>query len=98
MIVDRNEARRIARLARLEMDDATLDRMAQEMSGILDYIDQIRDVESSVTAPQQAGPVALREDKTREAGVSSQVAANAPHWRDGFFVVPKVIPGSDAGE
>ena len=97
MIVDREEARRIARLARLEMDDPTLDRMAREMSGILDYIDQLRDVEG---AGESAPPLAseLRADHAREPGVSSQVAANAPDWRDGFFGVPTVIPVSESGE
>ena len=98
MIVDRDEARRIARLARLEMDDATLDRMAREMSGILDYIDQLRDVDCGDVRAPEAIATSLREDEAREAGVSGQVAANAPDWRDGFFVVPQVIPVSDGGE
>jgi Asp-tRNA(Asn)/Glu-tRNA(Gln) amidotransferase C subunit len=44
MKIDRDEAKRIAGLAHLEFDDAGLDRMAGEMTKILSYIDQLRDI------------------------------------------------------
>ena len=44
MKITRDEARRIAALAHLEFDDDALDRMAAEMTKILTYIDQLREV------------------------------------------------------
>ena len=98
MIVTRDEARRTARLAQLALDDAALDRMAGEMSTILDYIDQLREVDVSGVISSDPAATRLREDDVlpggpERAGGIEAVAANAPAWRDGLFVVPKVIGG-----
>jgi len=91
MEIDRDEARRIAKLAHIEMDDAALDRMAAEMTQILGYIDQLREVD--VAAPIDDADVAtpLREDVARPSVDRELVARNAPSFADGCFVVPKVI-------
>jgi aspartyl-tRNA(Asn)/glutamyl-tRNA(Gln) amidotransferase subunit C len=92
MKIDRDEARRIADLAHLEFDDAALDRMAGEMTKILGYIDQLREVDTTgfeESAGDEATP--MRNDEPRPSLDREAVAANAPHWKDGFFVVPKVI-------
>lgn len=77
MKITRKEARRIATLAHLEFDDASLDRLAAEMTKILGYIEKLPDVaaeESSLAAAP------LREDRV---GTTLNVGD--------FFVVPKVI-------
>src|SRR5215212_8352578 len=97
MKIDRAEARRIAELAHLEFDDAGLDRMASEMTKILTYIDQLREVDASGFEERDVTVTPLREDEPRPPFNGQpdreQVARNAPAWRDGFFVVPKVIGG-----
>ena len=95
MKIDRDEARRIATLAHLEFDDAGLERMASEMSKILSYIDQLNEVDVSGIADDDGVAVGtpMRDDVVRPSTDREQVAANAPAWRDGFFVVPKVIGG-----
>ena len=90
MKIDRAEARRIADLAHLEFDDASLDRIAGEMTQILGYIEKLRDaavVES--TATEDATP--MREDIARPGVDRERVAKNAPEFENGFFIVPKVI-------
>jgi aspartyl/glutamyl-tRNA(Asn/Gln) amidotransferase C subunit len=94
MKIDREEAQRIARLAHLELDDAALVRMAEEMTKILSYIDQL----SSAGFPAgdeetglKAGPT--REDVPRPSIDRALAERNAPQWSEGFFVVPKVIGG-----
>src|SRR5581483_9677378 len=133
--ITRDEARRIALLAHLAFDDASLDRMAEEMTKILTYIDQLREVEGGGQAilpvvesegqailPAVEGggqailPVVesggqailpavegggqailpvhstpLRDDEIRPGIAREKVEANAPAWRDGHFLVPKVI-------
>jgi aspartyl-tRNA(Asn)/glutamyl-tRNA(Gln) amidotransferase subunit C len=89
MKIDRDEARRIAALAHLEFDDAGLDRMAAEMTAILTYIDQLKEVEG--TTPGTTGSTPFRADDVREGVARDDVERNAPSWRDGQFVVPKVI-------
>ena len=93
MKIDRAEARRIADLAHLEFDDAGLDRMAAEMTKILTYIDQLREVDVEGFEEREQHVTPMREDEPRPSIDREKVARNAPSWRDGFFVVPKVIGG-----
>jgi aspartyl-tRNA(Asn)/glutamyl-tRNA(Gln) amidotransferase subunit C len=92
MKIDRAEARRIADLAHLEFDDAALDRLAGEMTKILSYIDQLREVDVAGFDDLDAGEATpLRDDEPRPSIDRQLVANNAPAWSDEFFVVPKVI-------
>ena len=93
MKIDRQEARRVADLAHLEFDDAGLDRMASEMTKILSYIDQLREADVGGFEAHDATVTPLRDDDMRPSLDRELVAGNAPAWRDGFFVVPKVIGG-----
>ena len=94
MKIDREEARRIAALAHLELDDAALARMAEEMTKILTYIDQLREVGVEgfeEHAASQSTP--FRDDTPRPSLDRALAERNAPQWSEGFFVVPKVIGG-----
>ena len=93
MKIDREEARRIAALAHLEFDDAALDRMAADMTRILEYVDAL-----PPTRPRglgASGPrvdaTPLRDDTLAPSVDRNAVAKNAPEWENGFFVVPAVI-------
>ena len=92
MKITRDETRRIADLARLEFDDTSLDRMAGEMTKILEYIEQLKDVDTDAgdgAVASSATP--FRDDEVQASLDRRLVEENAPEWRDGFFVVPKVI-------
>jgi aspartyl-tRNA(Asn)/glutamyl-tRNA(Gln) amidotransferase subunit C len=91
MKIDRDEARRIAALAHLEFDGAGLDRMAAEMTAILSYIDQLQDVDVDSIVASTGSPTPMREDEARPGVGREEVERNAPSWRDGQFVVPRVI-------
>jgi aspartyl-tRNA(Asn)/glutamyl-tRNA(Gln) amidotransferase subunit C len=91
MKIDRDEARRVAGLAHLEFDEAGLDRMASEMTKILTYIDQLREVDVEGFEERDATVTPFREDEPRPGVDRELVARNAPAWRDGLFVVPKVL-------
>jgi aspartyl-tRNA(Asn)/glutamyl-tRNA(Gln) amidotransferase subunit C len=93
MKIDVVEAKRIADLAHLEFDDRALERMAGEMTKILSYIDQLREVDVAGfewTDATESTP--LRDDVPRPPVEREAVAANAPAFSgDGHFIVPKVI-------
>ena len=98
MKIDREEARRIAGLAHLEFDDAGLERMAAEMTRILEYVETLPVVEDrrSRLSGQAGLPVLhtpLRDDVVRPSIERDAVARNAPEWENGFFVVPPIIEG-----
>ena len=93
MKIDRNEAKRIADLAHLEFDDDALERMAGEMTKILSYIDQLREVDvTGFEAAADSDATPMRDDVPRPPVDRARVAANAPAFSDdGHFIVPKVI-------
>ncbi|HEX9502257.1 MAG TPA: aspartyl/glutamyl-tRNA amidotransferase subunit C, partial [Thermoanaerobaculia bacterium] len=63
MKITSDEARRIAELAHLDFDDPGLERMADEMTKILSYIDQLSEIEGS--ADESVGATPMREDVAR---------------------------------
>ena len=93
MKIDRDEAARIAELAHLEFDEPGLERMAAEMTKILTYIDQLREADVAGLEEPGVRPAPLREDEPHAGADREAIARNAPAWRDGFFVVPRVIGG-----
>jgi aspartyl-tRNA(Asn)/glutamyl-tRNA(Gln) amidotransferase subunit C len=92
MKISPEEAKHIADLAHLEFDEPGLQRMAAEMTKILTYIDQLREIEA---VAEEGGPpmnqTPLRDDVVKPGVDREAVERNAPAWRDGHFVVPKVI-------
>lgn len=92
-MIDIDEVRRIAALAHIEFDQAGLDQMARELSKILGYIDQLKEVDSASVVPSEAAATPAREDLVRPSLAVEDVSRNAPDFQDGFFVVPRVIGG-----
>jgi aspartyl-tRNA(Asn)/glutamyl-tRNA(Gln) amidotransferase subunit C len=94
MKITSDEVRRIATLACLEFDEAGEARMAGELSRILDYVDELRDVAAANgVTPAQVAPLRLREDEASESLPPDVVEKAAPRFALGHFVVPKVIGG-----
>jgi aspartyl-tRNA(Asn)/glutamyl-tRNA(Gln) amidotransferase subunit C len=98
MAIQRDEVRRIAGLARLEIREAELDRIAAELSSVLDYAQALKRLdlagcEALSFAPPEAG---LRADAADGRGLTAEQAlAMAPETESGFFVVPPVMEGQD---
>jgi aspartyl-tRNA(Asn)/glutamyl-tRNA(Gln) amidotransferase subunit C len=94
MKITKEEILHVANLARLEIDEASIDKFAVQIGNILDYVDQLRQVDTSGIQPTShalALTNAFREDA--ETGHLEREAslANAPEQEDGSFVVPKVV-------
>ncbi len=94
MAIDRETARRVAHLARIEVAEGDLDGVARELSAILDFMDALKEVDVEGVEPMTSvTPMKLpwREDVVTDGGRRDDVLANAPEARDGFFAVPKVV-------
>ena len=94
MPIDVETVRKVARLAHIREPEDRLAALAGELSGILQWIEQLNEVDTDGVEPMtSAVAVALpmREDVVTEGGDAAAVLANAPKTRDGFFVVPKVV-------
>lgn len=94
MSVDEGTVRRIARLARIKVTDAEAKGLVKELSGILDWVEQLKEVDTSAVEPMtRVVPIELkmREDEVTDGEIADQVVKNAPMAEDHFFVVPKVV-------
>jgi len=94
MQVDEATVRRIARLARIKVTDAEAKALEKELSGILDWVKQLDEVDTSGVEPMTAvvsTSLKMREDRVTDGGIADAVVANAPAHEDHFFVVPKVV-------
>ena len=94
MSLDSAAVRRIARLARLRIDDAQVEQIQGELNGILGWIDQLNEVNVDGVEPLTGGALMamrMREDVVTDGDQAEAVLANAPD-RDGpFYTVPKVV-------
>ncbi len=99
MSITREEVAKVASLARITMGDADLDRMVPELNGILAWVEQLGEVDTSGVEPMTAvieNHLRLRDDVVdaipeTAGGKRDAVLANAPAAEHGFFGVPKVI-------
>jgi aspartyl-tRNA(Asn)/glutamyl-tRNA(Gln) amidotransferase subunit C len=94
MSVDAATVRHIAKLARIAVSDAEVDALAPELSNILGWIEQLREVDVAGVEPMTAviaNRLRLRDDVVTEPDRHEDILRNAPVAEHGFFAVPKVI-------
>lgn len=94
MRIDVKTAAKIADLARLTLTDEELVRYAGQMEQILEYIEQLRNLDTQNVRPLShvhEMTNVFRSDAVRLSLPQEAVFANAPQAKDGYFVVPKVI-------
>ncbi len=94
MAIDKDTARRVAHLARIEVDEAALQPLAADLSRILDFMEQLGEVDVEGVEPMTSvTPMELkrRDDTVTDGDIQADVLANAPDAREGFFAVPKVV-------
>lgn len=94
MAIDAATVRKVARLARIAEPEARIEPLARELSGIMDWIEQLAEVDVEGVEPMTSAvsqPAPLRDDVVTEGGDPERVLANAPRRAGDFFVVPKVV-------
>lgn len=94
MAITEDEARKVAHLARIAVKDADLPELAQELNGILHFMEQLNEVDVDGVEPMTGvEPMRLkrREDVVTDGEMQDLVLKNAPDAREGFFAVPKVV-------
>ena len=94
MSIDKETAAKVAKLARIRVEDDALPALAQEFNTILGFIEQLGEVDVDGVEPMTSvTPMRLkrRDDEVTEGGMQDKVLSNAPDAREGFFAVPKVV-------
>ena len=94
MAIDAATVRKVARLARIAEPEEKLEGLAKELSGILNWIEQLNEVDTDGVEPMASAvhmPAPMRNDVVTEGGDPEVVLSNAPKRSGNFFVVPKVV-------
>ncbi len=94
MSIDTTIAAKVAKLARIKVEDDALPALAQEFNDILGFIEQLNEVDVDGIEPMTSvTPQKLkrREDVVTDGDQQDKVLTNAPDAREGFFAVPKVV-------
>lgn len=99
MSVDEGEVRRIAELARLELDEEEVAGYARDLEAILAHFEALGELGlEGDGAPQGRGLDArLRADVPSPDALAHGPEATAPRWRDGYFLVPR-LPAMERDE
>jgi aspartyl-tRNA(Asn)/glutamyl-tRNA(Gln) amidotransferase subunit C len=94
MAIDAATVRKVARLARIAEPEDRLEPLAKELSGILNWIEQLNEVDVEGVEPMTSAvktALPMREDVVTDGGDPARVLSNAPKTAHNFFVVPKVV-------
>lgn len=92
--LERSDVARLAALARIDMTDQDLDRMAGQLDAIVDAVAKVAEVaDSDVVATSHPIPMANvhREDVVRPSLTQEEALSGAPAAEDGRFRVPQIL-------
>ena len=94
MSLDKETVAKVARLSALEMSEAELDAVTPKINTIMEWIDQLAEVNTDGIEPLANVAnieLKLRTDEVNDGGYPDKVLKNAPEETQNFFVVPKVV-------
>ncbi|OHC75014.1 MAG: asparaginyl/glutamyl-tRNA amidotransferase subunit C [Rhodospirillales bacterium RIFCSPLOWO2_12_FULL_58_28] len=94
MSLDKSAVKTIAMLARIRTPDDELDHLADELSAIIGWVEQLAEVDTDGVEPMTGVcdiTLPRRRDEVTDGGKLDQVLANAPEPEGDFFTAPKVI-------
>jgi aspartyl-tRNA(Asn)/glutamyl-tRNA(Gln) amidotransferase subunit C len=95
-MIQKDEVRHMAKLARLKLDDAEVDLYTDQMGRILDFFEELKELDTA-GVPMTAHPIpvqnAFREDVVRPSLPVEKALANAPQPEGDYFRVPKILEG-----
>ena len=100
MPITRTEVEKIAKLANLELTEAEKESFSGQLAAIVEYIDQLNELDTSNVKPWQTRSVgeaatsyASREDFVEPSLGQEKALEQAPDPDEGHFTVPRVIGG-----
>jgi aspartyl-tRNA(Asn)/glutamyl-tRNA(Gln) amidotransferase subunit C len=94
MALDKAAVAHIASLARIRMAEAELEPLAGELSQILDWVEQLNEVDTAGVPPMATAAAAtlpMRDDVVTDGNCPDAILGNAPRTARHFFAVPKVV-------
>ncbi|MBQ2645223.1 Asp-tRNA(Asn)/Glu-tRNA(Gln) amidotransferase subunit GatC [bacterium] len=92
-MITKEEVKHVAKLARLELTDAEIEKYSEQLGNILKYVEQMNEIDTTGIEPMpHAIPITnvMREDEVKYEQTKEELMKNAPYEEDGFFRVPKI--------
>lgn len=94
MKITQKDIRHVAKLARLDLDEAAIEAFSGQLGDILKYMETLNQVDTRDVMPTAHAidlTNALRDDSQKPHLEPSEALNNAPLQDEGCFIVPKVI-------
>ena len=94
MSVDRATVLNIASLARIQVPEGEVDKLAGELNNILGWVEQLDAIDTDGVEPMASVIDVERQpraDEVNDGGIQDKILGNATDARDGYFTVPKVL-------
>ena len=94
MEFDKNSTLKLAKLARLSLNDEQLNSLEKDLTSIVSFIDQLKEINTDKIDPTSNSlnqDLVLRDDIAENKLSNEDLLRNVPDSELGFFVVPKVI-------
>ena len=92
--INKEEVKKVAHLARLELDEHEINNHAKQLEKILEYIKQLEKIDTDgVSSTTRAIEVinVLRKDEKKNSDCTDELLELAPSREEKFFKVPKII-------
>ena len=98
MPIEEKDIEKVAQLAHLELDEAEIKVFGLQLAGIITYIEQLNELDTTNIAPALGGltPEGEKTDSSRDDAIAPSLGqkvalAEAPDPAEGHFRVPKVL-------
>lgn len=94
MSIDNSTVKKVANLARIEINEEEETTLITELNNILGWVDELKQVNTDSVEPMLSvfnESMQMREDKAESNFDNNQILDNSPESNSGFFVVPKVV-------
>ncbi|MGB3139147.1 MAG: Asp-tRNA(Asn)/Glu-tRNA(Gln) amidotransferase subunit GatC [Nodosilinea sp.] len=93
-MIDLEQVRKVALLARLELSAAEEEQLTEQLSGILDYVEQLKELDTDNVEPTTRAielSNITRPDRLQPFAERAAILDCAPEREDGFFKVPQIL-------
>ena len=94
MSIDKDTVKHISKLARISLDNKSVDSLSKNLSSIIEFIEKLNELNTDKIVPLTSiidESLNSRKDEVSVEKIRDQILKNSPEKNDEFFVVPKVI-------
>lgn len=94
MALSKEDVRKVALLARLELDESEIEKQSGHLNNLLKQFEKLQELDVTGIEPtSHSMPVfnVFRDDLSKPSLAQNETLSNAPESRDGYFIVPRII-------